>query len=63
MGTRRLESVLSHLFTILLHLGFAGLIIVGVLDSSFLFLPLGNDLLVVAMQPERARCPRRCSMP
>ena len=26
-----------------------GLVIVGILDSSFLFMPLGNDLLVVAM--------------
>ena len=30
-------------------LGGAGLLILGVLDSSFIFAPLGNDLLVVAM--------------
>ncbi|MFZ0590277.1 MAG: hypothetical protein WAM39_07335 [Bryobacteraceae bacterium] len=33
----------------LLHLGGAGLFVMGVLDSSFLFLPLGNDLLVTAL--------------
>lgn len=44
-----MEPFLRHLFAFFLHLGFAGLLIVGVLDSSFLFLPLGNDLLVVAM--------------
>lgn len=30
-------------------LGGPGLLILGILDSSFLFAPLGNDLLVVAM--------------
>lgn len=30
-------------------LGGFGLLLLGVLDSSFLFLPLGNDLLVVAL--------------
>jgi membrane protein YqaA with SNARE-associated domain len=30
-------------------LGGAGLFLLGVLDSSFLFMPLGNDLLVVAL--------------
>jgi membrane protein YqaA with SNARE-associated domain len=32
-----------------LQLGAFGLIAMGVLDSSFLFLPFGNDLLVVAL--------------
>src|SRR5580658_1099429 len=31
------------------HLGGPGLLLLGILDSSFLFAPLGNDLLVVAM--------------
>ncbi|HWC99412.1 MAG TPA: VTT domain-containing protein [Candidatus Sulfopaludibacter sp.] len=31
------------------HLGGPGLLVLGILDSSFLFAPLGNDLLVVAM--------------
>ena len=30
-------------------LGGVGLLLFGILDSSFLFLPLGNDLLVVAL--------------
>lgn len=31
------------------HLGGFGLLLLGILDSSFLFMPLGNDLLVVAL--------------
>ena len=34
---------------VLMHLGGVGLLIMGVLDSSFLVLPLGNDLLVIAL--------------
>jgi len=34
-------------------LGGFGLLILGVLDSSFLFMPLGNDLLMVAMTASR----------
>jgi membrane protein YqaA with SNARE-associated domain len=37
------------LFAFFWHLGGPGLLLLGVLDSSFLFAPLGNDLLVVAM--------------
>jgi membrane protein YqaA with SNARE-associated domain len=33
----------------LLHLGYFGPVLMGVLDSSFLFLPFGNDLLVVTL--------------
>ena len=33
----------------LLHLGYLGPVLMGVLDSSFLFLPFGNDLLVVTL--------------
>jgi len=41
---------LAHwLFAILWKLGGPGLLLLGILDSSFLFAPLGNDLLVVAM--------------
>ena len=31
------------------HLGYFGPFVMGVLDSSFLFLPFGNDLLIVAL--------------
>jgi membrane protein YqaA with SNARE-associated domain len=39
----------QHVFSVLLSLGGAGLFILGVLDSSFLFFPLGNDLLITAL--------------
>jgi membrane protein YqaA with SNARE-associated domain len=44
---------MKHLSKVLLaffwNLGGPGLLILGILDSSFIFAPLGNDLLVVAM--------------
>jgi membrane protein YqaA with SNARE-associated domain len=44
---------LSNFFRPLLHflfqLGYFGPLVMGVLDSSFLFLPFGNDLLVVGL--------------
>lgn len=46
-----------HLLGLLLSFGAPGLIILGILDSSFLFLPFGNDLLLVilvARDPSRA---------
>jgi hypothetical protein len=39
----------SRLFVIFVHLGGFGLLALGVLDSSFLVMPLGNDLLVIAL--------------
>jgi len=36
----------AHFFFLL---GGLGLLLLGVLDSSFLFMPLGNDLLVIAL--------------
>ncbi len=44
-----LHSLLMFLF----HLGYFGPLVMGVLDSSFLFLPFGNDLLVVALVAEK----------
>jgi membrane protein YqaA with SNARE-associated domain len=38
-----------HFFVWLLKLGGPGLLLLGVLDSSFLFAPWGNDLLLVAL--------------
>jgi membrane protein YqaA with SNARE-associated domain len=35
------------------HLGGLGLLLLGILDSSFLFMPLGNDLLVVGLTASR----------
>lgn len=40
---------LIHFYMLLAHLGGLGLVVLGVLDSSFLFVPFGNDLLVVAL--------------
>jgi membrane protein YqaA with SNARE-associated domain len=44
-----LNHVIARLGAIFASLGGFGLLILGILDSSFLFLPLGNDLLLVAM--------------
>ncbi len=41
--------MLRHLFAWLLKLGIFGPLILGIADSSFLFLPFGNDLLVVIL--------------
>ena len=38
-----------HVFVYLIHLGFLGPLVLGVLDSSFLFLPFGNDFLLVVL--------------
>jgi membrane protein YqaA with SNARE-associated domain len=49
-----LDTILSrgyvhHLYLILAHLGGFGLLILSLLDSSPLFVPFGNDLLMIAM--------------
>jgi len=44
-----LAKVFRPLLLFLLHLGYFGPVLMGVLDSSFLFLPFGNDLLVVTL--------------
>lgn len=48
-----LTELLRHSYAVLVHLGGAGLFIVGALDSSFLVLPFGNDLLMVAMSARK----------
>ncbi|HLY40358.1 MAG TPA: VTT domain-containing protein [Terracidiphilus sp.] len=40
---------IQHLLHFLMQLGYAGPFAMGVLDSSFLVLPFGNDLVVVGM--------------
>jgi len=40
---------MHHFFAFLLKFGGLGLLVIGVLDSSYLFAPWGNDLLVIAM--------------
>ena len=49
----------AGLFAFVLKFGGLGLLVLGILDSSFLFAPWGNDLLVVAMT---ARHPRYLQM-
>ena len=44
-----MKHLAAVLFPIFLKLGGPGLLVLGIFDSSFLFAPLGNDLLVVAM--------------
>ena len=45
----RVRSIVHTLFLFFAHIGAFGLLILGVLDSSFLFLPFGNDLLLIAL--------------
>jgi membrane protein YqaA with SNARE-associated domain len=53
---------MKHLTGVLLGLfaksGGFGLLVLGILDSSFLFAPLGNDLLVVALASRERDLPR-----
>jgi membrane protein YqaA with SNARE-associated domain len=47
----------AALFAFVLKFGGLGLLVLGILDSSFLFAPWGNDLLVVAMTARHADYP------
>ncbi len=44
-----MSKLISSLFAFFFHLGYFGPLLLGVLDSSFLFLPFGNDILVVVL--------------
>jgi membrane protein YqaA with SNARE-associated domain len=44
-----MSHLLRSLAVFFFSLGGFGLLLLGVLDSSFLFMPLGNDLLVIAL--------------
>lgn len=44
-----MKEILTHLFYVMARLGAPGLLIMGALDSSFLFMPLGNDLLMLGL--------------
>src|ERR1700688_1675151 len=48
-----MQHVLRAFAAFFAHLGGFGLLLLGILDSSFLFMPLGNDLLVVALTASR----------
>jgi membrane protein YqaA with SNARE-associated domain len=45
----RMKSALLGIYAMAANLGGFGLILVGVMDSSFLFMPLGNDLLMLGL--------------
>ena len=47
----------SVLFALVMKFGGIGLLVLGVLDSSFLIAPWGNDLLVIAMTARHPRLP------
>lgn len=44
-----MSNFFRHAFQILLHLGYFGPFLLGIADSSFLFLPFGNDILIVVL--------------
>jgi len=44
-----MKHLIRVLFAVFWRMGGPGLLALGILDSSFLFAPLGNDLLVVAL--------------
>jgi membrane protein YqaA with SNARE-associated domain len=48
-----MHAIAGRLFVVFVHLGGFGLLALGVLDSSFLVMPLGNDLLVIALSARR----------
>ena len=56
--TSRMHNFAHALFRFFWELGGPGLLLLGILDSSFLFAPLGNDLLVVALSAHYHSVPR-----
>ena len=48
-GINHIDKLIRHFLGFMVHLGYFGPLLMGALDSSFLFLPFGNDLLVVTL--------------
>src|ERR1051325_6045727 len=44
-----MHALAARLSALVGHLGILGLVLVGILDSSFLVLPMGNDILLIAL--------------
>ena len=44
-----MHAFFRHLFVLLVQMGALGPLFLGILDSSFLFLPFGNDFLLVVL--------------
>ena len=58
-----MRALLTYLYQVLWRLNGLGLLLLGILDSSFLFLPFGNDLLLIAMAArQHARWPYFAAM-
>src|SRR5205085_505974 len=53
-----MRSFASAILAFVLKFGGLGLLIIGILDSSFLFAPWGNDLLLVALTARHPELPR-----
>jgi hypothetical protein len=55
-----MKSGFAHYLLILMvHLGGLGQLVLGVMDSSFLFMPLGNDLLMIVLRVDSTITTRR----
>jgi membrane protein YqaA with SNARE-associated domain len=50
--------IAAGIFTTLVNSGGIGLLVLGVLDSSFLFAPWGNDLLMIAVTARHPHAPQ-----
>ena len=50
-----MQSLIQHLYIFFAHLGAFGLVLLGILDSSFLMMPLGNDLLLVGLTSQNPK--------
>jgi membrane protein YqaA with SNARE-associated domain len=48
-----MRSLAAAIFAFVLKFGGLGLLVIGIFDSSYLFAPLGNDLLLVALTARR----------
>jgi membrane protein YqaA with SNARE-associated domain len=48
-NNREVHALFRQMFVYFIHLGAFGPLLLGILDSSFLFLPFGNDFLLVVL--------------
>ena len=51
--TSHTQTTVNHLFRLLVHLGGFGMLALSFVDSSPMYVPLGNDLLMIAMSARR----------
>lgn len=48
-----MKNLAIHFYIFFAHLGGVGILVLGALDSSFLVVPFGNDLLIIAMSAKK----------